>query len=245
MKISILTIFEEYFTPLNLSLFGKAIKNAIVELNVVNLRKYASEPHFNVDDSPYGGGAGMVMRFDILQKAVDDIIQNSFDSKTGYEGLKIIFTCASGKKFTQSLAKKYANLYNDKTDSNAHLVFICGRFEGYDQRIVEYCQNKYYGCVDEISIGNYVLFGGECAVLVMCEAIVRLLPNVLGNPQSLEEESYSIKDDSQSYSNLIGEYPQYTRPENHLDYYVPDVLLSGNHKLINQWRKSHQKIIKE
>jgi tRNA (guanine37-N1)-methyltransferase len=173
----------------------------------------------------------MVMRFDILAKAVNDILQRCELSKN----VHLIFTSASGQKFNQQLALKFADqleTQSEKDDEQSDLIFICGRFEGYDARAVEYFERTLgESHVFELSIGDYVLFGGEVAVLVMCEAIIRLLPNVLGNPESLVEESHSQSEE------LFLEYPQYTRPQSFEGLGVPEVLLSGNHSKIKLWRE--------
>lgn len=210
MKIDILTLFPEYFkSPLNESLIKKAIDQGLLEVNIHNLRDFSTLPHRQVDDTPYGGGAGMVLKPEILAQAVHHI------KKT--ESL-VILPDPSGVKFEQKLAKKLS------TEKN--LLFICGRYEGVDQRFKE----KYVDL--EISLGDYVLNGGEAATLVIFETVARLIPNVLGNPESVQDESFS--DPSQ----LLLEYPQYTRPEIFEGLEVPKVLLSGNHQEIEDWRRN-------
>ncbi len=208
MKFDIITLFPDYFSsPLNESLVKKAIVNKILDITTYDLRNYSKLPHKQVDDSPYGGGAGMILKPDILTKAV---------KATKKTGSLVILPDPSGKKFDQDLANKLS--------TKEHLIFVCGRYEGVDQRFRE----KYVDL--EISLGDYVLGGGEAATLVILETIARLIPGVIGNTESLENESFS-----QSDSKLL-EYPQYTRPEIFEDLKVPEILLSGNHQKIKKWR---------
>ncbi|MDR0951170.1 MAG: tRNA (guanosine(37)-N1)-methyltransferase TrmD [Candidatus Ancillula sp.] len=233
MKISIITIFPEYFEPLKISLLGKAINKGIIEVNIINLRDFADPPHFNVDDTPYGGGAGMVMRFDILSRAIDSVLSDN---------CRLIFTSAAGIKFTQPLAHELAgkknNSENNLGNSISDIIFVCGRFEGYDERVFEYYKaqlglnNNGDERVQEVSIGDYVLFGGEVAVLVMIEAVTRLIPGVVGNPESIVEESHELNENGK----ILLEYPNYTKPADFKGMKVPEVLLSGNHKKIREWR---------
>ncbi|MDR2508613.1 MAG: tRNA (guanosine(37)-N1)-methyltransferase TrmD [Candidatus Ancillula sp.] len=218
-RIDIITIFPEYFEPLKLSLIGRAIENGVLEVNTVKLRDFAAPPHHSVDDTPYGGGAGMVIKPDVLSSAIDSVLDDD---------AVLIFTSPAGIKFTQPLAHQL------KGDEFKHLVFICGRFEGYDARVVEYYRASLgAGRVFEVSIGDYVLNGGEVAVLVMVEAISRLIPGVVGNPDSLVEESHELSEDGVA----LLEYPNYTRPADFRGLSVPEVLLSGNHKAISDWRR--------
>lgn len=220
MRIDLITIFPNYFDCLNISLLKKAQSNQIIEINTINLRDFSTDPHSSVDDTPYGGGAGMVMKADIIIDAVESVITD--DSL-------VIFTSASGETFNQQFAQKFAS-------SAKHLIFVCTRFEGYDIRAVQYLKERYpNNHIIEMSIGNYVLFGGEVAAIVMIEAIARLIPGVLGNPKSLDEESHSMLIDGE----IAKEYPQYTKPSVVRGLGVPEVLLNGNHQLIKEWREKH------
>ncbi len=211
MKISIITLFPEMFKGvLNNSMMLKAQKNNLTSFDVINLRDYGLGKRKTVDDSPYGGGDGMLLRPEPLFSAVEAAKIDNLEAK-------VLLMTPRGKIFKQSDAKKYA-------DTNQNLIIICGRYEGYDERIVE--------LVDEsISIGKYVMTGGEIPAMAISDAIVRLIPGVLGGEKSAEIESYSGNDPNEI------EYPQYTRPEVFRDLIVPDVLLSGNHKEIADWRK--------
>jgi tRNA (guanine37-N1)-methyltransferase len=226
-KIDIITIFPEYFDALEISLLGKAIQNDLIEVNVINLRDFAPAPHHNVDDTPYGGGAGMVMRADVLQGAINSCLSSSSDTDSDAVKPVIVFTSPAGIKFDQQLAHTFNEPEFD------HIIFICGRFEGYDARLIPH----YRGVlgedkVIEVSIGDYVLNGGEVAVLVMIEAISRLIPGFMGNPESLIEESHELTQDGET----LLEYPNFTKPRDFEGIAVPDVLLSGNHAKIAQWR---------
>lgn len=209
MRIDVVTIFPAYLDPLRQSLPGKAIESGVVELAVHDLRSWAHDVHRSVDDSPYGGGPGMVMRAPVWGDALDAICSP--------ETLLVVPTPA-GALFTQSTAQRWA--------SEAHLVFACGRYEGIDQRAIDDAATRIR--VEEVSIGDYVLPGGESAALVMIEAVVRLLPNVLGNPVSHQEDSHS---------DGVLEGPSYTRPPNWRGLAVPEVLLSGDHARIEAWRR--------
>ncbi|MCQ2734850.1 MAG: tRNA (guanosine(37)-N1)-methyltransferase TrmD [Alphaproteobacteria bacterium] len=205
MEVKILTIFPEIFPGfLGYSLTGKALKDGIWQLETVNIRDYAFDKHGSVDDTPCGGGAGMIMRPDVLGNAIDNT----------YTGGRIIYMSPRGKPLTQAKVKE---LSKEKS-----LTIICGRFEGIDERIIEEYK------VDEISIGDYILTGGEQAAMIMLDAIVRLLPGVLGNAASTENESYE--------DNLL-EYPQYTRPISWKNRDVPEILLSGHHENIAKWQR--------
>jgi tRNA (guanine37-N1)-methyltransferase len=210
MKIDVVTIFPEYMAPLQLSLIGKAQDQGIVDINVHDLRSKATDNHHAVDDTPYGGGAGMVMLPEIWGQALDPLMSQDCD---------LIILTPAGKRFDQPMAAQFSKAQ--------HLIFACGRYEGIDDRVrMHYEKNNYR--VHEVSIGDYVLGGGEVAALVMIEAITRLIPGVLGNPQSLVEESHN----EQGYL----EYPNFTKPSQWRDLQVPEVLLSGNHKEIEKWR---------
>ena len=210
MRIDIVTIFPAYLDPLRQSLPGKAIETGVVELAVHDLREWTHDVHRSVDDSPYGGGPGMVMRAPVWGDALDAICSP--------ETLLVVPTPA-GALFTQSTAQRWG--------SEAHLVFACGRYEGIDQRVIDDAATRMR--VEEVSIGDYVLPGGESAALVMIEAVVRLLPNVLGNPASHQEDSHS---------DGVLEGPSYTRPPNWRGLVVPEVLLSGDHARVQAWRRA-------
>ena len=215
MKIDLVSIFPEYLAPLNLSLLGKAQSAGLVDIQVHNLRDHAVGVHGSVDDTPYGGGAGMVMSPEVWGKALDPLMTNESD---------LIILTPAGKLFTQPEAIEFSK--------RSHLIFACGRYEGIDDRIRQhYLQDEYVSRgirVHEYSIGDYVLGGGEVAAMVMIEAITRLIPGVLGNPESLAEESHN----SEGYL----EYPNYTKPASWRGLEVPEILLSGNHAAIAQWR---------
>jgi tRNA (guanine37-N1)-methyltransferase len=208
MRIDVVTIFPDYLNPLRQSLPGKAIDAGIVDLAVHDLRRWTHDVHRSVDDSPYGGGPGMVMKAAVWGEALDEICSD--------ETLLIVPT-PTGRLFSQADAQRWS--------TEKHLVFACGRYEGIDQRVVDDAARRMR--VEEVSIGDYVLPGGESAALVMIEAIVRLLPDVLGNPASHQ-------DDSHSYGLLEG--PSYTRPPSWRGLDVPEVLLSGDHAKIAAWR---------
>ncbi|MFV1361852.1 tRNA (guanosine(37)-N1)-methyltransferase TrmD [Mycolicibacterium elephantis] len=209
MRIDVVTIFPDYLDPLRQSLPGKAIEAGIVELVVHDLRRWTHDVHRSVDDAPYGGGPGMVMKAPVWGEALDEICSE--------ETLLVVPTPA-GRLFTQRDAQQWS--------TEKHLVFACGRYEGIDQRVVEDAARRMR--VEEVSIGDYVLPGGESAALVMIESIVRLLPEVLGNPASHQ-------DDSHSHGLLEG--PSYTRPPSWRGLDVPEVLLSGDHAKIAAWRR--------
>jgi tRNA (guanine37-N1)-methyltransferase len=208
MHIDVVTIFPDYLDPLRQSLPGKALYAGIVELGVHDLRRWTHDVHRSVDDSPYGGGPGMVMKAPVWGEALDEICSD--------ETLLIIPTPA-GRLFGQADAHRWS--------AEKHLVFACGRYEGIDQRVVDDAARRMR--VEEVSIGDYVLPGGESAALVMIEAIVRLLPDVLGNPASHQDDSHS---------NCLLEGPSYTRPPSWRGIAVPAVLLSGDHAKITAWR---------
>jgi tRNA (guanine37-N1)-methyltransferase len=210
VRIEVITIFPGYLEPLREALVGRAIENGLVELAVHDLRRWTHDVHQAVDDAPYGGGPGMVMRPQVWGEALDAVI--------GDEPARLVVPTPSGRPFTQADAQAWA--------SDSRLVFGCGRYEGIDQRVIEDAARRM--AVEEVSIGDYVLVGGEAAVLVMVEAVVRLLPGVLGNPCSAQQDSFS--------DGLL-EGPAYTRPESWRGLDVPDVLRSGNHAAIARWRR--------
>lgn len=215
MKIKAISIFPEYFTPLKLSLIGKAIENGIVDFEAIDLRTFTDDVHRSVDDTPYGGGAGMVMKPEPWGEAIDGTLPKM-------EGVvDLVILTPAGRKFDQRYAEQLCTSQN--------LLFACGRYEGIDARVEQHYRDGEGIRVHEISIGDYVLNGGEVAALVIIEAIVRLLPGVLGNPASLLEESH----------NEIGEveYPVYTKPQSWRGLEVPEILMSGNHGEILRWRR--------
>jgi tRNA (guanine37-N1)-methyltransferase len=220
LQIDLISIFPDYLTPLKLSLLGKAQAKGIVSINIHDLREQTSDVHHSVDDTPYGGGAGMVMSAEPWGKAIDAITNDQ-------EKIDLIILTPAGKKFNQQMAAQFSK--------KSHLVFACGRYEGIDARVGEFYDAKSNFKVHEVSIGDYVLGGGEVAAMVIIEAITRLLPGVLGNPDSLKEESHSI---SGADDLLLVEYPNYTKPANWRGLDVPEVLLSGNHGEIAKWRKA-------
>jgi len=219
MKIDIVTIFPQYFVPLSLSLLGKAQEDGLLQFTTHNLRDYAPGVHKSVDDTPYGGGAGMVMMPEPIGQAIDPLVQNDPE-------LILIIPTPSGRRFNHEIALELSQAQ--------HLLFLCGRYEGIDARVPEYYRDVVQIKVLELSLGDYVLAGGEVAALAMIEAITRLIPGVLGNPDSLTEESHVLRDD-QSNETLV-EYPNYTKPASWRGLEVPEVLTSGNHGAIARWR---------
>lgn len=211
MRIDIVTIFPDYLAPLRQSLVGKAIDTGTVTLGVHDLRRWTHDVHKSVDDAPYGGGPGMVMKAPVWGPALDEICS---------EDTLLVVPTPAGRLFTQADAHRWG--------SETQLVFACGRYEGIDQRVIDDAGRRMR--VEEVSIGDYVLAGGEAAVLVMVEAVVRLLPGVLGNPQSHQEDSHS------EYVSGLLEGPSYTRPVSWRDLEVPPVLLSGDHAKVAAWR---------
>ena len=205
MKIDIITLFPELFeTPLRTSLLGKAVANDVLEVRVHDLREYGIGKHRSVDDEPYGGGAGMVMRPEPIFAAVEAVAS---------DGSHVVLMSPRGRVLDQGRAGELAGV--------EHLVLICGRYEGVDERVAEHLVHE------EVSIGDYVLAGGELAALVLIEAVTRMVPGVLGNPGSLEVESHS-------HGSL--EHPQFTRPAEFRGWKVPEVLLSGHHAEVARWR---------
>ncbi|MFZ9927141.1 MAG: tRNA (guanosine(37)-N1)-methyltransferase TrmD [Candidatus Nanopelagicaceae bacterium] len=228
MKIDIATLFPEYFAPLSLSLLGKAQDEGILEIRTHNLRDHAPGVHKSVDDTPYGGGAGMVMMAEPIAQTIDPIIES--DSQT-----ILIIPTPAGKRFTQPIAQDLSQA--------KHLLFLCGRYEGIDARIPQYYREVVQIEVLELSLGDYVLAGGEVATLAMIEAITRLIPGVLGNPESLLEESHVIRDQlsSEEQAQALVEYPNYTKPPLWRGLEVPEILTSGNHGAIARWRLEQAK----
>ena len=224
MRIDVVTIFPDYFAPLTLSLIGKAQDKSLLDIAVHDLREYTHDVHRTVDDSPYGGGAGMVMKPEPWAEALDEIIAQSNAKPT------LVIPTPAGELFTQSRAESLAQ--------TPGLIFACGRYEGIDARVVEHYRGREdVAEVLEISLGDYVLNGGEVAVLAMIEALARLIPGVVGNPQSLIEESHGV-------DGLL-EYPVYTKPPLWRALAVPEVLVSGNHAKIAAWRAEQSRLITE
>jgi len=246
VRLDVVTIFPEYLDPLRHALLGKAIEQGILTVGVHDLRGWATDVHKSVDDSPYGGGPGMVMKPEVWGPALDDVAAGTAEGQVldsslphlakprhdDIEGVAartyesgedsdlplLIVPTPAGKPFTQADAQAWSN--------EEHIVFACGRYEGIDQRVVDDAAQRYR--VREVSIGDYVLIGGEVAVLVIAEAIVRLIPGVLGNRRSHEEDSFS--------DGLL-EGPSYTKPRVWRGLEVPPVLFSGNHALVDRWRR--------
>lgn len=211
MRIDVVTIFPAYLDPVRESLPGKAIDSGIVDFAVHDLRRWTHDVHHSVDDSPYGGGPGMVMKAPVWGEALDEICTAA---------TLLVVPTPAGRLFDQSVAQRWTE--------EQHLVFACGRYEGIDQRVVQDAATRMR--VEEVSIGDYVLAGGEVAALVMIEAVVRLLPNVMGNPASHQDDSHSPEN-----SGLL-EGPSYTRPPTWRGLPVPEVLLSGDHAKVRAWR---------
>jgi tRNA (guanine37-N1)-methyltransferase len=211
MRLDVVTIFPDYFTPLGLSLIGKAREQGLLDVGVHDLRRWATDRHRTVDDTPYGGGAGMVMRPDVWGVALDDLAPPDAPPP------RLVLPTPSGVQFTQRLAGELAG--------EPWLLFACGRYEGIDARVAQVAADRMP--VTEISLGDYVVNGGEVAALVIIEAVARLLPGVLGNADSLTEESHA--------AGLL-EAPVYTKPPSWRAYDVPAVLLSGDHGAIARWR---------
>ena len=205
-NVNILTLFPEIFPgSLDVSLLGKALRKKVWQINTINIRDFAINKQKSVDDTPYGGGAGMVMRPDIISLALESISNLN---------LPKICLSAKGSKLTQSMAVKLSK--------ESGLILLCGRYEGIDQRVIDY--NNF----EEISIGDYVLPGGESAAIVLLESVLRLLPNVLGGENTLDEESFN--------NEMLLEYPHYTKPKEWKGIHVPEILVSGDHKKIQTWR---------
>lgn len=208
MKIDVLTLFPRMFEgPMGESIIGKAVNKGLLEINVSNFRDYSDNKHQTVDDYPYGGGAGMLLKVQPIYDNIKAIEKANPETKK-----RVILLDPAGKRFDQAMAEEFSN--------EEHLVFICGHYEGYDERIRSLV-------TDEVSLGDYVLTGGELGAMVMIDATVRLLPDVLGNQTSAQTDSYS--------TGLL-EHPQYTRPAEFNGMKVPEVLTNGNHKLIEEWQ---------
>ena len=232
MRYDVVTIFPEYLEPLKLSLLGKAREKGLVDLHLHDLRDYTFDRHRTVDDTPYGGGAGMVMKPEPWGLALDEVLAASplqtatEDSAEGTDPAAdtrplLIVPSPAGAVFDQAMAYELAE--------EKHIVFAPARYEGIDERVLDWAQESFR--VMPVSLGDYVLYGGEVAVMAMIEAITRLIPGAMGNPASLEEESHT--------GGLL-EYPVYTKPAVWRDREVPEVLLSGNHGAIARWRRDRQ-----
>jgi tRNA (guanine37-N1)-methyltransferase len=214
MRIDVLTLFPEMFEGVfSSSILGKARDKGIVALNTVNFRDYSNNKHNTVDDYPYGGGGGMVLKPEPIFAAVENLPVHQEDGQDPVKP-RVILMCPQGETFTQKKAEELSN--------EQHLVFICGHYEGYDERIRQYL------VTDELSIGDYVLTGGELPAMVVIDSVVRLLPGVLGNEMSAVTDSFS--------TGLL-EYPHYTRPAKFRDWDVPEMLLSGHHENVKRWRR--------
>jgi tRNA (guanine37-N1)-methyltransferase len=212
MRIDIVTIFPEFFDVLDVSLVGKARESGLISIEATNLRDFTHDVHKTVDDSPYGGGAGMVMRPEPWGEALDSLVTDD---------TVLVVPSPAGEVFTQSIARELSVA--------GHLVFACGRYEGIDQRVIDHYRTR--TTVRELSLGDYVLNGGEVATMAMIEAVTRLIPGMVGNPDSLTEESHE--------DGLL-EYPSYTKPQEWRGLVVPEVLLSGHHAKIVEWRREQQ-----
>lgn len=251
MKFNVITIFPEIIEQYcSQTILGRAQKKKVIQVNAIGLRQFAEDKHQTVDDTPYGGGAGMLMKPDPIYKALKSIDAIPFTKVNGVEKLKKIFTgklagkkrtvllSPRGRQFDQRIAEEWSTL--------KEITFVCGRYEGIDQRVVDHMIDE------EISIGPYVLAGGELGALVIIEAVARLVPGVLGNPESIVEETYGSKKSKGKSKKADGimeladlekssEYPQYTKPLDFMGWKVPDVLTGGNHKLIEEWRKKQSR----
>ncbi|SFT95597.1 tRNA (guanine37-N1)-methyltransferase [Actinopolyspora lacussalsi subsp. righensis] len=212
MRIDVLTIFPDYLAPVREALLGKAIERGRLSVGVYDLRDWTHDVHRSVDDSPYGGGPGMVMKPDVWGEALDSVAAEAAETP------RLVVPTPAGVPFDQHTARRWAR--------EERLIFACGRYEGIDQRVIDDAARRMP--VEEVSIGDYVLVGGEVAALTMIEAVVRLLPGVLGNPASAEQDSFS--------DGLL-EGPSYTRPETWRGLSVPDVLRSGDHAAVRRWRR--------
>lgn len=204
MKIDILTLFPEMFSPLKESIIKRAVEDGKIEICITNIRDYANPPHYRCDDMPFGGGAGMVMMCEPLFKAIEAVKNDNS---------KIFYMSPRGKVFNQSMAREMSHF--------DHIILLCGHYEGIDQRVVDYFN------IEELSIGDYVLTGGEIPAMVVADSVIRLIPGVIKEESTIDE----------SFTTNLLEYNQYTRPAEFMGMKVPDVLLSGHHKNIEDWRR--------
>ena len=223
MRIDIISIFPEYFAPLDVSLIGKAVQRGDIVVAVHDLRTWTHDVHRTVDDTPFGGGPGMVMKPEPWGEAIDAVVGGPGPAPDGTE---LIVPTPAGVLFSQRIAAELA--------CSEHVLFACGRYEGIDDRVAQYARGRMK--VRELSVGDYVLAGGEPAVLVMIEAIARLIPGVLGNAESAPDDSFGGGDADGPMAGLV-EGPAYTRPRSWRGLDVPDVLLSGDHAAIARWRR--------
>lgn len=218
MHVDLISIFPEYFSPLSLSLLGKAQEKGLIKIDVTDLREFTFDKHKTVDDAPYGGGPGMVMKADVWAAAIDSVLSD--------EKSVLVIPTPSGKLFNQKMAQELSK--------EKHLIFIAGRYEGIDSRVGQfYEKSDKIKEVKEISIGDYVLAGGEVASMVILETVSRLIPGVLGNEDSIADDSFAEGE----MQNLL-EGPIFTRPEEWRGLKVPEVLLSGDHQKIREWKKA-------
>jgi tRNA (guanine37-N1)-methyltransferase len=239
MRFDLITIFPEFFTgPLDFGILRRARETGIVEVNVQDLRVFTKDRHRTVDDRPFGGGEGMVMKPEPLFEAVEHLlgapVGNAADKRKLPAGTAIALMSASGKKFDQATARRFAGL--------SRLILICGRYEGVDERVAEYL------ATDEISIGDFVLSGGELPAMLIVDAVTRLLPGSLGNEASSQNESFSVSAvqnaavagnrGQDSGQQVLLDFPHYTRPAEYRGWKVPDVLIGGNHAEVAAWRRA-------
>ncbi|KAA1420531.1 tRNA (guanosine(37)-N1)-methyltransferase TrmD [Mumia zhuanghuii] len=219
MRIDVVTIFPDYLAPMALSLPGKARQRGLLDLRVHDLREYTYDRHRTVDDTPYGGGAGMVMRPEPWGEALDGLLAAGSAGDAPAATPRLLVPTPSGRRFSQADAARLAG--------EPWLAFACGRYEGIDQRVIDWASERMP--VEEVSLGDFVLNGGEVAALAVIEAVIRLLPGFMGNPESLAEESHG--------ADGLLEYPVYTKPALWRDHEVPPILLSGDHGRIAAWRR--------
>ena len=223
MTFDIITLFPDMFSgPFSMSMIKRGIDNSLIEMNFHHLRDYASDKHKTVDDTPYGGGKGLVLKVDVMDKAITSVRELRKKAKLS----RVVLMTPKGTTFNQEKAIEFSKLDN--------LVLICGHYEGFDERIRSLVD-------EEISIGNFVLTGGEIAAMAICDATARLIPGVLSE-ESPDVESFMTKDENGNY---LLEYPQYTKPPLYHEMAVPEILLSGNHGEIEKWRKANSKISHE
>jgi len=217
MKFNIITIFPDIFDSyFNESIIKRAQENGLIKIDIHNLRDYTEDKHKTVDDKPYGGGVGMIFKVEPIWKCVEAIKESRIKNQES----RVILLSAKGKKFNQKMAEKFSKL--------DEMILICGRYEGVDERVAKHIADE------EISIGDYVLTGGEIPAMIIVDAVSRLIPGVLGKEESLRQESFSKKD--------YLEYPQYTRPDDFMGWKVPKTLLSGHHKKIEEWKETKSRL---
>lgn len=222
MIIKIVTAFPEFFSGVFCSLLGKAIENKLLEIKIIDLKQYASGKHKKIDDKPFGGGGGMILKPDVLYNA----IINNIDDKIENNDRKILLTSARGNLFKQSIAKNFTEKYKE-------IIIICTRYEGVDQRVIDFLN------IEEIRIGDYILMGGEIASVAIIETMARFFSGILGNKSSIEESQTSIE-------NNFLQFDHYTMPREWMNLQIPEVIISGNHQKLKEWRtkNSKTKIIK-